>query len=298
MAKTFSNLKTDFLTLSKNSSSDNTTLAGTLLNIWIKKILSLRDWSFNTGVDTITTVGSQYEYELPYNCFRLKTAKQKNDDTFYILKEIKDRDTWNALRRTETTSDVPTHYFVNEANQLEIHPTPDGGGNTLYVYFRKNVKDYLEGDFETGTVTITHGSIYLVGSGTSWTSTMVGRHFSLGYDGFWREIGGYLNNAYLILKKPFYGASVAGSATYEIGELIPLPDGYEDLPLWGALADYYRHRGENIDLSREYDRRYKEALSELIRRDRRTESAVLTSEASINDGLVTYDPNDYPTITE
>ncbi len=298
MAKTFGDLKADFLTLSKNSSTENTSLAGTLLNIWIKKILALRDWNFNTGVDTITTVGSQYEYELPYNCYKLKTVKQLNSSTNYILREITDRDVWNALRRTEIDSDIPTHYFVNEAGQLEIHPTPDDGANTLYVYYRKTPKDYLEGDFDTGTVTITKGSVYLVGTSTVWNDQVVGRHFSLGYDGFWYEIGGYITSAYLKLKKPFYGSSTAGNANYTIGELIPLPDGFEDVVLWGALADYYRHRGENLALSQEYDRRYKEGILELTKRDRRTEGAVLMTEADITEGITTYDPNDYPEITE
>jgi hypothetical protein len=297
--KTFSNLKADFLTLSKNESSDNSALAATLLNLWIRKILSLRDWSFNTGVDTITTGTSQSTYELPYNCFRVKTVKQKNDDTSYILTEVKDRDTWNILNESsDTSSDIATHWFVNEADQLEIFPKSDDGGNTLYVYFRKVAKDFLEADYESGTVTITKGSTYLVGTGTNWTETMVGRHFSLGYDGFWYEIGGYITNTYLYLKKPYRGKSVVGDATYEIGDLIPIPEGFEDIVLWAALADYFLHRGENVTLAEHYDVKYKEALQALVQRDRRTEKAVLTSEADIVDRMYYFDPNNPPEISE
>jgi len=298
MAKTFNNLKADFLTLSKNSDSNNTTLASTLLNLWIRKILALRDWSFNTTSDTITTVANQQAYELPHNCFRVKQVKQLNSDTYYFPQEITSREAWNALNASSDTSSIPTHWFVNESNQLEVYPKSSVAGNTIYVYFRKTAKDYLETDYETGTVTITNGSVYLIGTGTNWTSTMVGRHFSLGYDGFWYEIGGYLTNAYLTLKKKFKGLSVVASSPYEIGELIPLPEGFEDLVLWASLSDYYTHRGENIPLAQEYERRYKEGLEDLKKRDRRTESSILTTEADIMEGIALNDPNDPPEISE
>ena len=292
MAKTFTQLNADYLTLSKDSSTDNTTLGKTLINNYIRKVLSMKDWSFNTGFGTMTTVANQQAYELPYDCYKVRSIRVLNGSTNYFPEEIVDRDDWNSLNRTTTTSDVPTYYHVNEDGQIELYGIPATTGHTIYIYYRKTARNFTASDYTTGTVTLTKGSVYVVGTGTLWTSDMAYRHFSLTDDGFWYEIAGYTNQAYLTLKKAFKGTSVAAGATptYTIGELVPFPEGHEDIPLWGALAEYFRMRGENLSMSELYEKRYQEGIAILMRTDRRTEGNMIKNIAEIS---TTVDPN-YP----
>lgn len=65
--------------------------------------------------------------------------------------------------------------------------------------------------YSTGTVTISNGDTTVVGSGTTWTSAMVGREIFL--DGFWYEITARTDNTHIDIAFPYTGTNLAG-ATY------------------------------------------------------------------------------------
>lgn len=294
--KTFGTLVEDYKTLSKDSSSDNETLGETLVNSYLRKILNLRSWSFNTTRDIITTTANTQAYRLPYNCEKVISVKQLNTDMYYFPSQIISRETWDRINQTIVKSDVPEFWFANENDEIELYPTPSAGGKSIYLTHRKRAKDFSASDYTTGTVTVAKGSVYLVGNSTVWTETMVGRHFKVDDDGFWYEIDGYTNSSYLRLKKPFYGYQT-NSLGYHIGELLPLPDGFEDLPLWGALAEYFKMRGENVTISNMYEARFRDGLQQLMIRDRRTESAIIDNTEYLTETM-RIDPNFPPTIEE
>lgn len=63
--------------------------------------------------------------------------------------------------------------------------------------------------YSTGTVTINNGATALVGSGTTWTSDMVGRYVNL--DGLWYEITAFTDTTHLTIDT-YEGDNLAGSA--------------------------------------------------------------------------------------
>lgn len=93
------------------------------------------------------------------------------------------------------------------------------GGVTLQGVSRDGVIIDCDGTFavkiagtdvySTGTVTINNGDTEVVGSGTTWTSGMVGRYINL--DGLWYEITGFTDTTHLDIAE-YEGDNLSGSA--------------------------------------------------------------------------------------
>jgi hypothetical protein len=103
----------------------------------------------------------------------------------------------------------------------------------------------------------------------------------------WLEINGYTSGTVITVRESV-PVAVAG-ASFTIAELIPFPDGFEDIPLWFALDKYYQMR-EKPALGREYERMWKEALDELERRDIRSATGILEKQTPITPVDVNSDP--------
>lgn len=80
--------------------------------------------------------------------------------------------------------------------------------------------------YNTGTVTVTQGSRTITGSGTTWTSAMVGRKF-LGPNGEYYKIASFVSTTSLILTEQYQGSTASGGI-YQIwkDEYLLYPDVY------------------------------------------------------------------------
>lgn len=100
---------------------------------------------------------------------------------------------------------------------------------------QKSRLDYTIADYTTGTISdATNGSKTITGSGTSWTSAMIGRYFMIATttgDGVWYKITAVASTTSLTLEQPYNGTSIAaGSASYTIRKIFyDLPYDYEEL---------------------------------------------------------------------
>lgn len=94
--------------------------------------------------------------------------------------------------------------------------------------------------------TATGGSI-VTASGTTFTADMVGRWLQItqttaanGGDNAWYQIGNYYSATQIGLKTPYQGEAItAGTATYTIGQVSPLPEAYQMAPIYRACALYW-----------------------------------------------------------
>ena len=294
MNKTFIQLATDYTTLSRDDSSANLTLGKSLINVFIAKILVARDWVFNRSSYAETSVANQQSYKKPYNCWRVRSIKVKVGNLYYFPKEVTSGKIWTNLNRTVVISDSASHFFVEE-NSIELYPVPGSSGNIITIYFQKLIKDLGAADYETGTVSVTTSyTTAVVGStspATVWVAAMVGRHIIPTDDGFAYEIESVESASALTTVRKVRMA-LSGSA-YKIAELIPLPFGFQDIPLWFALAVYFQSKEGQIAQSREYERMAREGLAELLRRDAKsTGSVLIKSDLEEFEGLI--DVNKYP----
>src|SRR5690606_34137837 len=97
------------------------------------------------------------------------------------------------------------------------------------------------------TVNAANGGSIVTGSGTTWTLDMVGRYMMItnttaanGGDGFWYEIGGFIDATHISLLKPYEGTAIAaGSAAYTIGQCSVIPDAYDIGIVYSATALYW-----------------------------------------------------------
>ena len=290
--KTFTTVLSNYKTISRDSSTGNATLGKQLLTDFIREILYAEDWTFNRGTSTDKTVASQQYYPLPYNCWRLRKTSVEVSSTTYNPRDIKDEREWAILNRVSMESDVPTNYFIKpSSNEIGYFPIPSEDNNTITHTFQKRVPDYGATDYDTGTIVATNGSTAVVGTSTVWTSDMAGRWLNV--DNYWYEIASVTDNTHLTLVTE-YGEDTASGSTYTIAEMIPLPEGFENIPLYKALSVYFQSRDTagSRQQANQYITLYEEGLSRLYKRDGKTTGDILTQSR-----VEAQDPNNWPTLT-
>lgn len=271
----------------KDTSTVNLNFGVEVANDKYRHICAKKDWPFLERLRTLTTTTSQF-VNLPYDCDQVREVAVIVSSTRYVPRIITNRAEWDRLNLTSTTSDIPEACFVF-AGQLGLWPTPATAGNTINVTQKTRVIDLAAADYTTGTiVSITNGTTALVGSGTTWTSQMVGRYIKITPtdaagtgDGVWYEISAVPTATTITLVRAYGGTTIAaGSAAYTIGQMPLLPEAFHDTPWKGAAADYW---------SKEADERapfYQSQFNAEVKELERTWSSSTTS-------MVIDDGNDY-----
>jgi len=102
------------------------------------------------------------------------------------------------------------------------------------------------------TVNASNGGSIVTGTGTTWTLDMVGRYIMItnttaanGGDGFWYEIGGFIDSTHVSLLKPYEGTAIAaGTAAYTIGQCSVIPEAYDIGIVYRATALYWDNQGD------------------------------------------------------
>jgi hypothetical protein len=172
------------------------------------------------------------------------------------------------LNLTATTSNIPSWYTVF-SGQISLWPTPASSGNTIYIAQKSKVIDLSIADYTTGSiVSVANGGTAVIGSGTTWTSQMVGRFIQITLsntantgDGMWYEIAGVGSATTLTLVRAYGGTAIAaGSATYTIGQMSLLPESYQGMPWNGAIATYWEKEADtrSVPFREAYDRDLKD----------------------------------------
>lgn len=291
MAKTYNALVDDFITLSNDSSGSAT--GKTLINFGIRKFLGLSDWTFNKSTKTYSTGTSQQSYDPPYNMLKADWVSAWYGGRWYVPAEIKDGKTWQIINSVgNVTSSIPIYWFVsNTSHKISLYPASVDSKGTVKVGFTKKIRDYSASDYSTGSVTALSAGTVFSGIGTSWGSIMAGRYIKMSatdtaVDGFWFEILSVGSTGSLWVREPLPNA--ATNAAYTISEMMPFPDGHEDLPLWYALDRYYQMK-EKPTLAREYERMWKEDSVDLLRRDSRSVTGLITQQGEVEQPDVNRD---------
>lgn len=163
----------------------------------------------------------------------------------YSPKEAPDRVTWDRRDMVTVSSDIPFWWF-NFDGRLGLLPRPSTASNLITINSKRLQRDLTVADYTTGTITTTSGNT-VTGSGTTWTSQMVGRWLQITDgdavgkgDGFWYKILSVTSTTSLVLEKAYAGTALsAASAAYTIAQCSHLPEQYQDLPIYDALRTYF-----------------------------------------------------------
>lgn len=261
-----------FGTLTQNTTSANLTVGDTLINASEKRILGLNQWPFLQVSDTKATTATTQFYQIPRKIGKLETLTITVNSVVYSPKQVSSEADWQRIVQTAQSGDIP-QYFYQRGGQVGIFPTPATSSNTITFYGRTIPKDLSVADYTTGTITsIAAGATTVTGSGSTWTDGMVGRFIKIADgsaanlgDGQWYEIASRTSNTVIELVKPYAGTSIsAGSATYTIGQMSPLPETYHELPVYDAVKTYFASIEPDYGKFQLYDRMYKDIYQSFL----------------------------------
>jgi len=284
--KTYNQTATDFTTISNDASAANLALGKSLMNQCIHKILAMDDWTFNRNTYTFATVASQQDYNPPYDMWRMDYLNLTYGGVKYVPIEIKSGRKWALLNEVLVYGNVPQYWFIsNKTQKIGIWPIPSDALGSVKIGYIKKVRDLSVADYTTGTIAGTIDTTALTGGGATFTSAMIGRYIQI--DGFWYLITAVPTAATLTTREKLKDTYT--TSTFTISELIPFPDGFEDIPLWYALEKYYQMREKPV-IANQYGLMWRESQQEMLRRDSRSVVGILEKEPSIR----AFDPNIFP----
>lgn len=252
-------------------SEENEERGSTWINDSIRAVCNLQGGKlrFLESTEDIFTVANQQRYQIP-NKFRklidmyVYSGTGGTSDTIYMPEMVFDPVRWKWILAAKFgTTNVPYFTYV-ENRTFDMQPIPSQTGNLIVLRGRLQTANLTMPDYTTGTISsVAQDGTTVTGSGTTWTLDMVGRYLYIpqttaanGGDGFWYEIGGFVNATTITLVKPYQGTSIVlGSASYVIGQCSVIPEAYDIAPLYRAAAIYWQDKA-NDEKSERYWRMY------------------------------------------
>jgi len=251
--KSYTILRNTFGSLTNNTSATNLTLGDQLINQSVRVISTLNKgtWWWLEKTYDVPTVASQSSYEIPNKLRKLTDIYVTVGSNIYMPEMVYDAEKWKLVLASNLgTSDIP-RFCYRMGNKVYFSPTPATTANTITFRGRLNVRDLNIADYTTGTITsIANGGTAIVANGTTFTADMVGRFIRItqtsaanGGDGYWYEIGSFTDATHIGLLKPYEGTTIAaGTATFNIGQMSPIPESYDDAPVFRAVAIYWQQQ--------------------------------------------------------
>lgn len=263
----FQGLYERYSIISGDNSTTGIALGKAFINEVHKQICNTRSWPFTKKTNTYTTTASQASQRLAVNHKRVVDVYLTSGGVKYPVDEIADPDMWARLtaQGSTVTSDFPRYYHV-KGNVMYFYPVLSSAGNTLTITSEITPKDMSQDDYTTGTISdIANGDTEVTGSGTTFTSSMVGRYIQID-GGDWYEIASYTDADTIDLVNNYEGVTISGgSASYKIGELPLIPEGFEDLLWYGALMRFYMKK-EATDSIALYKGLYEDLYKKMVNR--------------------------------
>lgn len=213
------------------------------VNIGAGKLLSALGREYNRKARFTNLVASQQFYQLPEDGQKLKEVIASSGGWNVPLEQIPDEHAWRMLNMTTVTGQ-PTHFFIKGNDELGLYPIPSANiTDGLELVFSPKHVELTQDDYTTGTITVTEGSQAVTGSGTTFTSKMVGQYLQVtdGTDGNWYRVSEFSSATSLTLENYYQGTS-GGSKAYRIGQAIDFPEEYAEAPSDYACFRYYKRR--------------------------------------------------------
>lgn len=188
---------------------------------------------------TTTTVADQQRYHYPQNIYPpINSATLEISDVYYPLDIVHSQKQWDIINQISFSGTAFPQYIFPMRDHFELWPIPQATGDTITLVASMLDRDMTQEDYTTGTVTVTNNSASVVGSGTIWTSAMVGRWFQANEDQYWYRIASFTDTTHITLESVFEGTTKAGD-TYIIGETPEIPPELHMLLPYGAAADFF-----------------------------------------------------------
>lgn len=216
----------------------------------VKDIFTLmKKYKLQPPPKTASTVSGQIYYHNPPGMTKIESVTIATGTIVPPLRIIHSQDEWNRLQMIPVTNGYPLAVFPRR-DDFGIYPTPNAV-YTLTLVGNYEPINMTADDYSTATVTATQNSQTITGSGTTFTSTMVGRWFSLTdsngvSNGNWYRISAFTSTTSITLESYFEEATVTGG-TYIIGESPEIPEELHEFIPFRSSAVYYATRRRDLE---------------------------------------------------
>lgn len=258
-------LRSRYGSFTDNDETANLTLGDAMMNEAIRFYCAANGgkWWFLEKVTTQSTVASQQAYVLPQATRKIIDLYVTVGTTVYSPVAVEDPVLWKRVLQSNLGTGDRALFYYRQGNRVLLAPTPASTAGTITIRVRKNVADLSVADYVTGTAALTLADETLTGSGTTFTAAMVGRFFrATSGDMQWYEIAAFTDTTHMELLQDYEGATVSGSA-FIIGEMSPLPEAYQDLPVLRAAGMYWRKEGDG-NRAKMYEERAAELFDAML----------------------------------
>lgn len=237
MRETYSTLQTACQDYTRDTDSTTLTFLKNEINRSQRFIFAELAEFITTKTQTASTVASQQYYHYPPDLNSIETVTITIGAVTYTLDVIDSQEKWNEFNAvTYAPSSIPRFYFPRR-DDFGIWPIPTDAHTITFTYTYK-LRDLINDDYTTGTITATQNSQTITGSGTTFTAGMVNRWFKATTDGYWYRIATFSSTTSIALESVFEGSTVSGG-TYTIGESPEIPSELHILIPYHVAALYY-----------------------------------------------------------
>lgn len=201
---------------------------------------------FNKEYLTTSLVDNQQYYQTSGGTLRISEIRCLQGTNYYTPQLVTSEEEWNQLNIIATTGNYPSHYYIRGFNEVGLYPIPSTAvANGLIISHEPQHVDLTQDDYTTGTVTVSNGSVTVTHSATGFTQSMVGRWLQVtdGTDGKWYRIASFTSTSVVSLENYYEGISGSGR-TFRIGEVMKIPNAYQDAPVYYACDRFYQTQND------------------------------------------------------
>lgn len=165
---------------------------------------------------------------------------------------------WGELTSVVVSTSIPTQFNLkNEQGRMYLEldgvPTANAVANLEITYLGYQDPLTFPDNYATGTVSVENDSAILTGSGTTFTSAMIGRFIRINNGKDFYELVAFGSTTVMSMLHNYQEDDLSG-ASFVIAEVPRLPHEFHYTIMYGAVADYYLPK--NSAKSKEFQDKY------------------------------------------
>lgn len=217
------------------------------INVGSSKFLAALGREYNRKARFTDIIAGQQYYQMPEDGQKLKEAIADSGGWKVPLEQVTDEHAWRQLNMMPVTGQS-TNYFIKGYDEIGLFPIPGATvTDGLELVFSPKHVELTQDDYTTGTLTVTNGNQTVTGSGTTFTTKMVGQWLQVtdGSDGNWYRVSDFVSTTSLTLENYYQGTS-GSSKSFRIGQVVDIPEEFAEGPSDYACYRHYLRRGDAL----------------------------------------------------
>lgn len=235
--------------------TDSLTFIKREINNTVSDIFTLmKEYRLEPPPKTIQTEASTTYYPYPPGLMRAESFTSTLTTMRPPLKIVQSQKEWDSLQTITNTSGFATYVFPRR-DDFGVYPTPSSEYTITIVGTYQPVRMTVD-DYTSGVVRVVNGDKTIVTTGSTLTSAMVDRWFSLTdstsriSNGAWYRLAEFTNDSHMELSRTFYESSAEGQ-TFVIGQSPELPEELHQYIAYKVGSVYWQTRRGDANKAQE-----------------------------------------------